>query len=67
MLMAQTTLTSLMLCKEPQVTSNVRAIVLDWIGADSILLNPADSEIFYFKHDVGPFEILVGNFDVLML
>ena len=33
--------------------SKVREIVLDWIGVDSILSDPAASEIYYFKHDLG--------------
>ena len=32
--------------------SEVRAIVLDQIDVDSILLDPAVSEPFYLKHDV---------------
>ena len=32
--------------------SKVRAIVLDYIGINSIALDPAIPEIFYFKHDV---------------
>ena len=42
------------------------AIVLDQIVVDSILLDPAVSEIFCFKHDVGASLIIifVGNPDV---
>ena len=32
---------------------NVRQIVLDYIGIDSILFDLIVSEIFYFKHNVG--------------
>ena len=43
--------------------SKVRAVILDKIGVDSILLDPAVPEIFYFKHHVGasPIIILVGS------
>ena len=49
--------------------SKVRPIVLGWIGVNSILLGPAVSEIFYFKHDVGasPIIIFIGNPDVSIL
>ena len=37
--------------------------MLDQIGADSILLDPAVSKIFYFKHDVEAYliSIFIGN------
>ena len=38
--------------------SKVMAIVLDWIDADSTLLDPAVFVIFYFKNDVGAFLIV---------
>ena len=46
----------------------VTAITLDWIGVDSILLDPAVLKIFYFKHDVGAsiFLIFIGNPEVLI-
>ena len=46
--------------------SEVRPIVLKKIGVDSILLDQAVPEIFYFEHDVGvsPIVLLIGNPDV---
>ena len=46
--------------------SKVTAIVLNKIGVDSILLDPAVSEIFYFKHDAEASKILmfIGNLHV---
>ena len=43
----------------------VRAIVLDHIGVDCILLDPAIREIFYFKHHAGAslLKIFLGNPD----
>ena len=38
-----------------------RAIVLDYIGVDSILLDPAFSEIFYFKHHIGASLITISS------
>ena len=44
----------------------VRAIVLNYIGVGSILLDPAVPEIFYFKHDIAASLIIffIGNPDV---
>ena len=44
----------------------IRPIELDYIGVDSILFDPAVSEIFYFKHDVvaSLIIIFIGNPDV---
>ena len=44
----------------------VRAIGLHEIGANSIFLDPAVPEIFYFKHDVEAslIVIFIGNPDV---
>ena len=39
--------------------SKLRAIVLDQIGVNSILLNPAASRIFHFKHNVEAFLIII--------
>ena len=33
--------------------SKVRAITIDWLNIDSILLDPAIPEIFYVIHDLG--------------
>ena len=37
----------------------IRPIVLNYIGVDSILLDPAVPQIFYFKHDVGASIIII--------
>ena len=44
----------------------VKQIVLDYIGIDSILFDPAVSDIFYFKHDAGASSVIIfiGNPDV---
>ena len=41
----------------------VRAIALGYIGVDSIVFDKASPDIFYFKHDVGAFLIVIfdGN------
>ena len=36
-------------------------IVLDYIGVDSILFDPAVPEIFYIKHDVGASNVMNFN------
>ena len=48
---------------------NIRQIVLDYIVIDTTLFDPAVSEIFYFKHDVGASNntIFIGNPDVKTL
>ena len=45
--------------------SKVRIITLDYIGIDSIRLNPVIPKIFYFKHHAGVFLIIIfiGNPD----
>ena len=44
----------------------VRPIVLDYIGNNFILLDPAVPEVFYFKLNIGAFLnlIFIGNPDV---
>ena len=44
----------------------VWTIVINLIGVDSMILDPAVPKIFYFKHDVGASLIIVfiGNLDV---
>ena len=46
--------------------SKVKAIVLNKIGVDSILLDPAVHEIFDFKYDEGPLPFInfIGNPDI---
>ena len=46
--------------------TKVRPILLNCLGVDFILLDPAVPEIFYFKHDVGTSLIIIfiGNPDV---
>ena len=43
--------------------AKVRAIILDLIGVDSILLDPAIPEVLYFKHDsfVSQIIIFIGS------
>ena len=41
--------------------SKVTPITLDLISVDSIVFDPAILEIFYFKHDVGDFNVLNFN------
>ena len=54
---------------KPMEISKVKAIKLDEIDVDSILPDPAIPEIFYFKHDVRVFQIIIfiGNSDVKMM
>ena len=39
----------------------VKQIVLDYLGADSILFHPAVTETFYFKHHVGASNVINLN------